>query len=74
MKTNSDTPPRHIPPKKTGIRHKFDTPNQQANEAHPGISLKLEIDAPVTMATATASSFALARWHLGGLEWLPSGI
>ena len=57
---------------KTGIRHKFDIHNQRANKTHPRISLKLKIDAPVTMATVAASSFALAHWHLGGLEWLPS--
>ena len=47
--------------------------SQRADETHPGISLKLEIDAPVTMATVAASSFALAHWHLGGLECFPSG-
>ena len=67
-------PSKTYPTKETGIRHKFDTPNQRANEAHPGICLKLEIDAPVTMATATASSFALEHWHLSGFEWLPPGI
>ena len=67
------TPLQNISQKKnTGIRHKFDIHNQRANKTHPRISLKLKIDAPVTMATVAASSFALAHWHLGGLEWLPS--